>query len=120
MADYFKDKNLSKVLFDTLQNHVDVVKGKMTIPEMHINSTLGHIIVWGEQDMAGNMEYFLKIPLKMITSAAGSKLFKKKSDGSPDQEDEIEYGSDKMAYVTMRVNGDANGYSFSLSKKKKK
>ncbi len=92
----------------------------MTIPEMHINSTLGHLIVWGEQDMNGNMEYFLKIPLKMITSAANSKLFKKKSDGSLDQEDKIEYGSDKMAYVTMRIIGDANGYSFSLSKKKRK
>lgn len=119
MADYFKDKNLSKVLFDTLQNHIDLKNGKMSVPEMEINSTLGHIILWGEQDMNYNMEYFIKIPVKMITSAASSKLFKKKNDGTTGESDEIEYGSDKTAYVTLRITGNEDGYQFSISKKKK-
>jgi uncharacterized protein involved in outer membrane biogenesis len=120
MSDYFKDKNLSKVLFDTLQNHIDLKNGIMTIPKMTINSTLGHLEVWGEQDMNSNMEYYLRIPFKMITGAAKSKLFGRNDEVSPDQIDEIEYGSDKMAYVTVKITGTADDYKFTLSKDKKK
>lgn len=119
MSDYFKDKNLSKVLFDTLQNHIDLKNGVMSIPKMTINSTLGHLEVWGKQDLNMNMEYYLRIPLKMVTGAARSKLFGKKDEVPEDQIDEIEYGNDKMAYVTVKITGNADDYKFTLTKDKK-
>ena len=122
MTDYFKDKNLNKVLFDTLDNHLDVINGEITIPTMKINSTLGHIEISGKQHVDGKMEYYLRIPWKMITQTASSKLFKKKKKEaeSDDQIDEIQYGNKKTKYVNVKIVGDENGYSFSLSKKKKK
>ena len=42
LSDYMGDKNLSSVRFDTLQNHMDIINGTLTIPNMTIESTLGH------------------------------------------------------------------------------
>ncbi len=120
MSDYFKDKNLNKILFDTLNNHLDLVDGVLTIPTMTINSSLGHMEISGQQSLSGTMEYYLRIPWKMITQTASSRLFgRKKEEASPDQVDEIQYGTDKTKYVSVKIVGDDNGYKFSLSKKKK-
>lgn len=119
MSDYFKDKNLDKVLFDTLNNHVDIVNGEMIIPKMEINSTLGHMEISGKQTLEGQMEYYLRIPWKMITQTASSKLFGRKNKDDVD-EDQIQYGSDKTKYVNVRITGDENGYKFSLGKDKRK
>lgn len=120
MSDYFKDKNLKKVMFDTLQNHIDLVNGKMTIPEMDINSSLGHLIISGEQDLSMNMDYVVKVPLKLVTGVAKSKLFGRDQEIDPEQVDEIQYGTEKTAYITIRITGTSDDYSISLSKKKKK
>lgn len=120
MSDYFGDKNLSKVMFDTLNNHLDLVNGVMTIPKMTINSTLGHMEISGTQDLAGNMEYYLRIPFKMVTKAASSKLFgKNKEEVSEDQTDEIVYAGDKQRYVNVKITSNESGYKFTLGKPKK-
>lgn len=122
MSDYFKDKNLDKVLFDTLNNQVDIVNGEMIIPKMEINSSLGHMEISGKQTLEGQMEYYLRIPWKMVTKTASSRLFgkKNKEEVTDDQVDEIQYGSDKTKYVNVKIVGDENGYKFSLGKDKRK
>ena len=122
MSDYFKNKNLDKVFFDTLNNHIDIINGDMTVPKMGINSSLGHLEISGKQTLDGHMEYYLKIPWKMVTKTAVSKLFGKRNreEVSPDQIDEIQYGSGKTKYVSVKITGDNDGYKFSLSKKREK
>lgn len=122
MSDYFKDKNLDKVLFDTLNNHIDLVDGVMTIPKMEINSSLGHMEISGKQDLKGNMEYYMRIPWKMVTKTAMTKLFgrKKSEEELEAQQDEIIYGNEKTKYVSVTINCDENGYNFKLGKKKEK
>jgi hypothetical protein len=122
MSDYFKDKNLDKVLFDTLNNHIDLVDGVMTIPKMEINSSLGHMEISGKQDLEGNMEYYLRIPWKMVTKTAMTKLFgrKKSEEELEAQQDEIVYGDEKTKYVSVTITSDENGYNFKLGKKKEK
>ncbi len=121
MSEYFGDKNLSKVLFDTLNNHLDIVNGVMTIPNMTINSSLGHMEISGSQDLSGNMEYYLRIPWRMVTKTASSRLFgKNKKEVSENQTDEIQYGTKKQRYVNVKIVGNDDGYKFTLGKPKKK
>lgn len=121
MSEYFGDKNLNKVMFDTLNNHLDLVNGVMTIPKMTINSSLGHMEISGKQDLAGNMEYYLSIPWKMVTKAASSRLFGKNKEEVPEnQTDEIQYGKEKQRYVNVKIIGNDDGYKFTLGKPKKK
>ncbi|WP_169312051.1 AsmA-like C-terminal region-containing protein [Fluviicola taffensis] len=120
LADYFQDKNLAKIHFDSLQNNLKMKNGELTVPKMGINTSLGYLELSGKQDAKMNMEYFVSVPLKMVTDAGFKKLFKKKREEvSEDQEDAIQYRTDKMRFVTVKIAGKSTDFSVSLSKQKK-
>ena len=119
LADYFADKNVAKVLFDTLRNHIDLKGGSMNIPNMKINTSLGFVEISGTQNSDFSFEYFLKVPWKMITKAGVSKLFAKK-DQANSEDDEIIYATEgkKIRYVNIQLKGDLEDYTIKLKKKK--
>ena len=122
MAGYFKDKNLKLVRFDTLTNQLAFANGTLDIPQMNINSSLGFIELSGKQSLDLNMEYYMKIPMKMVTSAGFNALFNKKQDEVDiDQIDEIEYSEKdkKLRYVSVKVIGTPDDFKVSLHKQKK-
>jgi hypothetical protein len=122
IADYFKDKNLSKVRFDTLRNEFEFKNSKLNIPRMTINSSLGFLELWGEQDLNMNMDYYFKIPLKLVSKAAFQKLFKRKMEEVDlDKEDAIQYQdkNKKIIYVNVNLKGDLSNYSISLKRDKR-
>lgn len=116
LSGYFEDEALHKVIFDTLQNHIDMTNGEMTIPEMIINTNLGFVKVSGKQDMNMNMEYYISVPWKMVAKAGRSKLFKNKEE---DPSSIGEYDPEKKyRFVNLVITGDAEDYSVKLGKKK--
>ncbi|MCK5370943.1 MAG: hypothetical protein KAQ62_20410, partial [Cyclobacteriaceae bacterium] len=122
LSDYFDNKNLSNIGFDTLSNNFYLSKGTITIPRMTINSTLGFMDISGTQDMNNHMEYYFRIPMKMVTKAARKKLFGKKGE-VPDntQTDAIQYKDEsrKIWYLNIKLIGDPDDFKVSLGKKKK-
>ena len=122
LSEYFRDKNLSRIRFDTLSNQILVSKGMINIPSMTINSSLGFLDITGSQDLDNNMEYYFKVPLKMVTKAARQKLFGKKGQVvDSTQIDEIQYKnqSKKTWYLNLKLEGNPDDYKISLGKKKK-
>ncbi len=121
MSSFFSDKNLMKVRFDTLRNILTFRNGAVTIPDMNINSSLGFMEIAGTQSLDMHMEYFLRIPLKLVTKAGFHKLFgKKQEEVDPNQEDAIEYrDKDKRVhFINLRISGLPNDYTFALGKAK--
>jgi len=120
LADYFKDKNLTKVLFDTLSNTLTLENGKLKVPKMTINSSLGFIEVSGEQNMNLEMEYFVRIPLKLVTQVGMQKLFGKKEEIDPDQEDAIQYRDEtkNIRFINLKITGTPDNYKISIGKDK--
>ncbi len=118
LSDYFKDKNLKMVLFDTLRNELDLNKGLMTISAMNINSTLGFIEVSGKQDMDLNMEYYIRVPLKLISKASAQKLFGKNKEIDPNQIDEIQYRDTgkRVRFLNLKITGTPSDYEISMDK----
>lgn len=130
MAEYFADKNMSAVRFDSLRNHIDLKDGVLNIPNMTLNTTLGHMDFSGQQTIGGNydMEYYVRVPMKMVTSIAKQKLFgkkdKKEAEDAADlasEEDEIIYKhQDKRTrYLNIKITGNAEDYSIGLGKDKR-
>lgn len=124
LSDYMGDKNLRNIRFDTLQNSLDIKNGKIHIPAMTIESTLGHMELSGTHDSDQNIEYYIRIPWKTVKKAAWQKLFGRKKDSIANeaQEDEIvEIDPNKrIRYLNLKVKGNLNDYKISLGKKKKK
>lgn len=122
LSEYFKNKNLSIIRFDTLSNKLDVTNGVITIPSMTINSSLGFMDISGSQDMDNHMEYYFRVPLKLATKSARQKLFGKKetlSDSS--QIDFIQYKktNKKIRYLNLKLIGYPDDFKVSLGRKKK-
>lgn len=118
LSGFFEDEKLHQLIFDTLSNHIDLTNGLMTIPTMLINTNLGFIEVSGTQDTDFNMEYYLKVPIKMISRAGSYKLFGRNKE--TDSNELYEYDSTKnYRYINLKITGDSEEYSVSLSKKKK-
>jgi hypothetical protein len=122
MSGYFKDKNLTQVKFDTLQNTFELNNGVLNIPKMNINSSLGFIEIAGKQSLDLSMDYFLRIPLNLVTQVGFQSLFggKKREEIDPDQEDAIVYrNTDKrVRFVNINLTGTPEAYKISLKKDK--
>jgi hypothetical protein len=120
LADYFQDKNVSKVFFDTLQNTLTLKKSVLKIPAMTINSSIGFMEIRGEQRIDGkmDMDYTIGVPWKMITSVGSQKLFRRKEKDS-ESDDEIQYRQSNSKFVYIRMTGDLENYKIGLAKKPK-
>lgn len=123
LSEYFKNKNLSIIRFDTLSNNLDITNGVITIPNMTINSSLGFMEISGTQDMNNHMEYYFRIPWKLATKSARQKLFgKKETIADSSQIDIIQHKNTnkKTRYLNLKLIGNPDDYKVSLGRKKKK
>ncbi len=124
LSDYMGDKNLKNIRFDTLQNSLNVKQGKIIIPSMTIESTLGHMEVSGTHDSDQNINYFIRIPWKTVRKAAWQKLFGSKKDTLTKEEQEEKIlevdPTKKVKYLNLKVRGKVDDYKVSLGKKKGK
>lgn len=120
MSDFFSDKDLDSVRFGELVNTFDLKDGKLTIPTMTINSTLGFLDISGEQQIVGDMpmDYLVRIPFKMVKKAAFNRVFRrnKDDDGQPD---EIIEDPGKGLRLHIRVFGTPDNYEIKMGKKKR-
>jgi len=122
MGAYFADKNVMMVRFDTLRNTLSFRNGAVLIPDMNINSSLGFMEVAGKQSLNMQMEYYIRVPLKMVTSIGFRKLFgKKQEEVDPSQVDAIEYrDKDKRVhFINLKISGTPDDYKVGLGKAKK-
>lgn len=120
LSDYFGDKDLSSIKFDTLQNHMDIQNGQITIPNMTIESTLGHMDISGTQSMNDSMEYFARIPWSLVKGAARNKIFgtKEKEGNSEDEIVEVDPNK-KVKYLNVKISGTMEDYKVGIGKAKK-
>jgi len=116
MGSYFKNKDLTRVRFDTLKNIVIFNAGKILLPFMTINTTLGTINLMGFQDLENNMEYDIQVPIKLVAGSALNSLFASKK-GDDKKDDKIKKGG-KGKYVTVHISGKNDQYNFKLGKKR--
>lgn len=121
MSSYFTDKNLNLVRFDTLKNTLNLEKGTLLIPNMNINTSLGYFEISGKQSLDLQMDYDVRIPLKVITRAGAQKLFSRKGRDNSDQIDEIQYRDEsrRTSFMNINIKGTPEDYEISLGKRKK-
>lgn len=122
MSSYFKDKNMKIVRFDTLINTLTFKDNTLSIPAMNINSSLGFLEFSGTQSLDMQMQYYVRIPLKMVTQVGFRMLFnKKKEEVDPDQVDAIEYRDKdkKVRFMNLTITGTPADYKVHLGKPKK-
>ena len=115
MGKYFKNKDLNYIKFDELKNTMIFNGGKMLLPFMTINTTLGTINLMGYQTVDYDMSYDIQVPIKLVAGSALNSLFASKK-GDDDKKDEVKKGG-KGKYITVHISGSEDKYKFKLGKK---
>lgn len=117
----FGNKNLRRLRFNRMDNTFNYSNGLVEIPSMAIESSIGYMELSGKQDIVqDNMEYFFKIPLKLIGGVAMSKLFGGKKKIDPNKEDAIETKKgNKGPFLNVQVIGSTEDFDVNLKKAKK-
>jgi hypothetical protein len=120
LSDYFGDKDLTRIKFDTLQNHMDIINGTLSIPTMTIESTLGHMDISGTQDMNNEIDYFVRIPMSVLMKATRNKVFGTK-ENDPEAVDEIITvdANKRTRYLNLNIKGTLDDYDIKIGKEKK-
>jgi hypothetical protein len=121
MASFFSDKNLKRIKFDKLENRFTLKNGQLSFPNMNINSSLGFLEISGSQTVDLDMDYYVRVPLKMVGKVAFSKLFNRNpKEISAEQEDELIIRDPKRRtrFINIRLLGTPDDYKISLQKSK--
>jgi hypothetical protein len=68
-----------------------------------------------------NMEYFVRVPLKLVTRVAAQKLFGKEQALDSLREDEIQYRDDskRQRFINLKLSGTSDNYKIGLGKDKR-
>lgn len=120
LSDYFGDKDLTNIRFDTLQNHMDITNGIISIPNMTIASSLGQMDLSGTQDMNNTIDYYVRIPWSLVKQAAKNKLFGAKKEDSSEEDEIVELDpTKKIRYLNLNITGTLDEYEIKMRKAKK-
>lgn len=119
LGNYFTDKNLKQVRFDTLKNELRLENGELIIPNMNINTSLGYFEIAGRQGIDLNMNYTMRVPVKVVTRAGLQRLFTKRQEIDEDQIDDIVYRdeSKNTRFISVNITGTPDDYEVNLGKK---
>jgi hypothetical protein len=77
----------------------------------------------GRQSLDLSMEYYLRVPMKMVTKVGlGSLLNRKPEEVDVNQVDEIDYvdKEKRIAFMNLKVTGTPDNYKIGLGKDKMK
>ncbi len=89
---YLDNKDLNNVHFSTLSNSFTLVDSRIIIPRMNVESTIGQLLIEGEQGLDQSYLYLLRVPNWLVKEAALSRLTGAEDDGVEDEIHEMKMG----------------------------
>jgi hypothetical protein len=82
---YLDNKNLNNVRFSELRNRFTLIDSRIEIPLMYVESTIGTLLIEGEQGLDNSYLYLLRVPMWLVTDAAVARLTGAEDDGVEDE-----------------------------------
>ncbi|MFH0759426.1 MAG: hypothetical protein V2B15_19220 [Bacteroidota bacterium] len=93
---FLDNKDLNHVRFSTLRNSFTLVDSRIIIPLMIVESTLGQLLIEGEQGLDQSYLYLLRVPNWLVKEAAWSRITGAEDDGIEDEIHKMKTGKFMM------------------------
>lgn len=100
---FLDSKDLNHVRFDILRNNFTLMDSRITIPMMNVESTVGQMLIVGEQGLDGSYLYLVRVPSKLAREAARSAMSEGAKDDGEDQVSQMKRGN--FVGITLWSNG---------------
>jgi len=105
---FLDSKDLNNVRFATVRNSFTLMDSKIIIPGMNVESTVGQMIIQGEQGLDGSYLYLVRVPMKMAREAARSAMSEGAKDDGEDQISQMKRGD--FLGITVWSNGTESDF----------
>jgi len=89
---FLDSKDLNNVRFATVRNSFTLMDSKLIIPLMNVESTIGQMLIVGEQGLDGSYLYLVRVPPKLAREAARSAMSEGSKDDGEDQITQMKRG----------------------------
>jgi len=100
---FLDSKDLNNVRFDILRNNFTLMDSKIIMPRMIVESTIGLMLIVGEQGLDGSYLYLVRVPPKLAREAARSAMSEGSKDDGEDQVSQMKRGN--FLGITLWSNG---------------
>lgn len=101
---YLNNKDLEYVRFATLRNSFTLIDSRIIIPLMNVESTIGQLLIEGEQGLDNSYLYLLRVPTWLVKGAAKSAITNAGGEEESDQIQKMQMG--KFLRLTVWGEGD--------------
>jgi hypothetical protein len=113
---FLDSKDLNNVRFATVRNSFTLMDSKIIIPLMNVESTLGQLLITGEQGLDMSYLYLVYVPPKLAKAAARSALSEGSKEDGEDQVNQMKRGD----FMMITVWSDGTVSDFKLGDKREK
>jgi hypothetical protein len=117
-ARYLDNKDLNHVRFAALGNSLPLIlaDSKIIVPQTKVESTIGLMVIEGEQGLDNSYLYLLRLPTWLVKGAAKSRL---SNTGDDQEEDQIqEYKGGRFLNLTVWGEGEESDVKLGDRRKK--
>jgi hypothetical protein len=105
---FLDNKNLDLVNFDTLSNSFTLMDSKVIIPRMKVESSVGLLLIEGEQGLDKSFLYLLRVPKKLAKQVAKSVI--SAEDGKEENNEIMQMQRGDFVRITVWSDGIKSDY----------
>jgi len=105
---FLDTKNLNNVRFATVRNSFTLIDSKIIIPLMNVESTVGQLLIEGEQGLDNSYLYLVRVPPRLAREAARSAMAERERDDGEDQISQMKRGD--FLNITVWSNGTESDF----------
>jgi len=113
---FLDSKDLNNVRFDILRNRFTLMDSRIFIPRMNVESTVGQMLIVGDQGLDGSYLYLVRVPPKLAREAARSAMSEGAKDDGEDQVSQMKRGN--FLGITLWSNGTESDVKLGDRRKK--
>lgn len=113
---FLDTKDLNNVRFATVRNSFTLVDSKIIIPLMNVESTVGQLLIEGEQGLDNSYLYLVRVPPRLAREAARSSMAERERDDGEDQITQMKRGD----FLNITVWSDGTQSDFKLGDRRDK
>ena len=105
---FLDNKNLDMVNFASLSNSFTLMDSRITIPRMNVESSVGQLLIEGEQGLDKSFLYLIRVPTKLARQAAKSAM--SAGSGTGEENEIVQYQRGKFLVITVWSDGTESDY----------
>jgi len=104
------NKDLDNIRFGKLSNpNLSLLNKKIHIPLMSIESTLGLLLLEGEQSLEGDYMYLVRVPNRLIRQTTWNVLSNKQNRENEEEDEIVEFEAQRFMRLTVFSLGEESG-----------